>query len=299
MCEIHLIYRYWRFLAIVSVLLLVVCASACGGPAAPAAVPAQAPAPAPAPRAEAPSVGAPQVPRRPGGSPPLDGEARPAPARPDSYSPEEVPGLEAYVEKCERLNRDFAEANIVYSRTEHMERGNSQTIQAAATLRTELPPQEILESKEPVASRVRVSCVIEAELRAAEADFDIQKQGWQAQSLLTSPTARWTWSVTPKRGGENELVLAVRPVIALEDELGNPLPRPRAEASTQAYRIMVDVSVPPDQWLAEVFDRATSLLKSAKGMVVALTGVVVAITALLVAIRWRRAKSSPNTATLD
>ncbi|MGH4014499.1 MAG: hypothetical protein ACRDSL_11370 [Pseudonocardiaceae bacterium] len=202
-----------------------------------------------------------------------------------------MPGLKDYIEKCQRLNRAFEEANIVYNRIERMRRGNSQTIEAAVTLRTELPPQRILKPKEAIASsRVRVSCVIEAELRAAEAEFDIQEQGWQSESLLTSPTARWTWSVTPRRGGNSELVLAVRPVISLEDESGNPLRHPDVEATTQVYRIMVDVSVPPDQWVAEGFDRTTSLLKSAEGMVGALTGVVVAIIVLLVTIR-RRAQS--------
>jgi len=192
------------------------------------------------------------------------------------------------------LNRDLEEANIVYNDTESMRRADAHIIEAAATLRTKVPPQEILESKGAVGSRVRVSCKVEAELRGGESDFDIQQSGWQRRSLLTSPTARWTWSVTPKRGGDHELVLAVRPVISLEDEMSKALPPQDLEASTQIYRIMVDVSVPADQWLAEAFDRLTSLLTSARGMILAISVLAVAIYGLRATVRRKRVKSSPT-----
>lgn len=232
-----------------------------------------------------------------------------SPASPAPYRPyENLLGWDAYRERCERLNQELALANVAYNPAERMRRGNSQTIEAAVTLRTELPPQEILKTSEVVAKQLLVSCVIEAELRAAEAEFDVQPSGWQSESLLTSSTARWTWFVTPKRGGEHELILALRPVIAVEDKSENPRPLPsvavdraimtgrsteRPVASTQPYRIMVDVSVPADQWVADKFDRTTVLLKSAKGMIVAFTALAGAIIALL-AIRRRRAKSSSD-----
>jgi len=226
--------------------------------------------------------------------PPPRAAAPPPPRDPDYYSQEEVPGQADYIERCHHLNRDFEEANIVYSTTGRMRRADAQIIEAAATLRTELPPQEILESEDAIGSRVRVSCEVEAELRGAEADFDIQQPGWQKRSLLTSPTARWTWSVKPKRGGDHELVLAVRPVIVLEDEMGNPLPHRDLETSAQTYRIMLDVSVPADQWLAAGFDRVTSLLTSARGMILAFSALAAAIYGLRFAIRRKRAKSPPT-----
>lgn len=208
---------------------------------------------------------------------------------PDYYPPYEMPNLSAYIKKCQRLNRDIEEANVVYNATEYMRRGDDHTVEAALTLRAEVPPEEILESKEAVGVRVRVTCEVEAKLRASEQEFDIQESGWQSRSLLTSPTARWTWSVTPKQGGNHELLLEVRPVIALEDTPDNFL-HPALEGSTQTYRIAADVSVSPDQWVAERLNRAASLLTSAKGMVVALTALIVAITALNLAIRRRRPK---------
>ena len=65
------------------------------------------------------------------------------------------------------MNRDLEEANIVYNDTESMRRADAHIIEAAATLRTKVPPQEILESEGAVGSRVRVSCKVEAELRGS------------------------------------------------------------------------------------------------------------------------------------
>lgn len=211
---------------------------------------------------------------------------------------QQLSGWDAHKKKCQQLNKDLAPANVVFKPTEHMRRGNSQTIEAAITLRTELPPPQVLETTGAIARKLLVSCVIEAELLAAEAEFDVQPQGWQSESLLTSSTAHWTWFVTPKRGGAHELILAFRPVIAVEDDPGSSQPLPPVQASTQPYRIMVDVSVPPDQWIADKLDRATALFESAKTMVVALTALVVATVALLT-IKRRRNRSSPNNATLD
>lgn len=211
----------------------------------------------------------------------------------DYYYSQNVSGWDAYKERCQRLNQSFEPANVIYNPTEGMRRENSKIIEAAVTLRTELPPQEILKTKEAVAEELLVSCVIEAELRADEAEFGIQPQGWKSQSLLTSETARWTWFVTPKRGGKHELVLAFRPVIAVADKSETSRELLGVEASTQPYRIMVDVSVPGDQWVADKFDRATALLKSAEGMVTAFAALAVAIIALL-AVKWRRGKSAPN-----
>jgi hypothetical protein len=208
---------------------------------------------------------------------------------PDYYSPEEMKDLTAFNQKCNSLNQKLPEANVVYRPTEHMRRKSSQTIDAAITLRTQLPPQEILQGKEATARKVRVSCVVQAQLRAPEAEFEIQNRSWQPQSLLTSPTARWTWSVTPNQGGNHELRLAVKPVIALQDESGRSIPPgSQIEASELVRPISVDVSVPPDQWMEDKFDRATSFLVSVKGIVASLTGVIAAVGALLVALRWRR-----------
>lgn len=207
------------------------------------------------------------------------------------FKDSDFPGLPEYIEECRRLNREFEEANIIYNATEYMRRGDAHTIEAAVTLQIEVPPQKILESEEAIGRRVRVSCAVEAELRASKEEFDIQEQGWQSQSLLTSPTARWTWSVTPKRGGTHELVLAVRPVITLDDDSAT---LPSFEASTQRYQIAADVSVTPYQRLIEGMDRLASLLTSAQGMVVAFTALVSAIIALRLTIRRRRAKSLSN-----
>ena len=260
--------------AVVLLLFLVACGGSPGSPPAPVSPP---------------TFGSPPAP----GSPPGPGSPY-DPGSPDYYPREEVPGLADYIEACRRLNRDLEEANVVYKDTESMRRADAHIIEAAATLRTKVPPQEILESEGAVGSRVRVSCKVEAELRGAESDFDIQQSGWQRRSLLTSPTARWTWSVTPKRGGDHELVLAVRPVISLEDEMSKALPPQDLEASAQIYRIMVDVSVPADQWLAEAFDRLTSLLTSARGMILAISVLAVAIYGLRATVRRKRVKSSPT-----
>lgn len=259
----HLTHRCWAFLAIIAVPLL----AACGPPpASPTTTPA-------------------------------------APAPPHIYTQPQLvntPGWNAYQKKCEHLNQNFQPANVVYHPTERMRRGTSKAIEAAVTLRIELPPQEVLETSEAVARRLLVSCVIEAELRAAEAEFDIQPQGWRSESLLTSSTAYWTWFVTPKQGGTHELILAFRPVITVEDQTEKSSLSSYPPASTQPYRITVDVSVPPDQWVADKLDRTTALIKSATGTTVALTALVAAIIALL-AIRQRRArsKSPSNNSTPD
>jgi hypothetical protein len=182
-----------------------------------------------------------------------------------------------------------------------MHYGNSQPITATVALvNTKIPPPKALDTQGKIAGPLLVSCVIEAELRAAKAEFDIEPQSWQLRSLHTSDTARWTWFVTPKLGGRQELELAFRPVIAVkvEQERENADPLPREEmASEHTYPIMVNVAVPRDQWMAEKFDRVTVLFKSAAGMITAFTLLVAAFIALLV--KWRQGKSSPDKPTPD
>ena len=127
----------------------------------------------------------------------INSTSSPAPVEPDPdyYPRAEVPGLADYIDRCRRLNRDFEEANVVYNQVERMRHSNAQTVEVAITLRTDLPPQEILESGEAIGFRARVSCIVEARLDGADEEFKIQEGGWRSQSLLTSPTARWTWSV--------------------------------------------------------------------------------------------------------
>ncbi|MCA1602912.1 MAG: hypothetical protein LC776_15190, partial [Acidobacteria bacterium] len=87
------------------------------------------------------------------------------------------------------------------------------------------------------------------------------------------------------------LILAIRPVVTLEDESTNGvLPRPVMEASTLVRRISVDVSVPPDQWIAERFDSATALVTSTEGFVVSVTALLAAVIGLRLAFRRHRRK---------
>ena len=257
--------RVFSQLRVFGLIFLVLFASACGGVG---------------PAGSAPPAGGSD------GAPPAGGSG----GDPDYYTYDEVPGLADYIERCRKLDRDFEEANIVYDRTERMRRGDAKTIEVAVTLRTEVPPQQVLNSEGAIGSRVRVSCVVEAELRGAGEEFGIQEAGWQTRSLLTSPTARWTWSVTSKRGGGHELVFAVRPVITLKNDIGYPILSPQVEASEQTYRITVDVSVSPDQWLAEGFDRVGSVFTSAKGMIATTTALLGAIVTLRLIISRKRPK---------
>ena len=279
--------RVFSQLRVFGLIFLVLFASACGGEGAPegSAPPAGGEG---APESSAPPAGGEGAPPAggSGGAPPAGGSG----GDPDYYTYDEVPGLADYIERCRKLDRDFEEANIVYDRTERMRRGDAKTIEVAVTLRTEVPPQQVLNSEGAIGSRVRVSCVVEAELRGAGEEFGIQEAGWQTRSLLTSPTARWTWSVTPKRGGGHELVFAVRPVITLKNDIGYPILSPQVEASEQTYRITVDVSVSPDQWLAEGFDRVGSVFTSAKGMIATTTALLGAIVTLRLIISRKRPK---------
>lgn len=189
--------------------------------------------------------------------------------------------------KCERLNRDLKLADVAYNDMEHMNVGKSHTIEARVTLRPESLP---LPSED--GSLLRVSCTIEAALQADDKVLDIKPPDWRSESFLTRDTAQWQWFVTPKLGGEHKLFLAFRPVIKIPS--GTEVPED-TKPTTVPYQITVHVSVPPDQEMAEKFNRITALLNSAGGMVTAFGALVLAIIAVF-AIRRRRGKSPPNNA---
>jgi hypothetical protein len=172
---------------------------------------------------------------------------------------------------------------VIYARELTMERGVSTLVAAAVSVDRSTPASKVIEGAPSVddSVAVRVSCQVEAQLAGDPAVFVISDTTWQSRSLLTSPTATWYWFVTPRRGGDQALVLNVRPIVRVERVTGTST-LGDVPASTETFGISVAVGVPMDQAAAEVLGRIEGFLLSLEGLLTAIAGVVVSGLAL-----WR------------
>lgn len=187
--------------------------------------------------------------------------------------------LAAYRERCGLLDIRGGRARVLYRARRKMTRGDSETVTAAVTLNQELPANEVLGGSEIVEEAgILVSCRLQAQLRASHNEFDIEEEGWSERSVLTTDTARWSWSVTPKVGGTNTLVLYLRPIMKVKT--GSSSEDLATKSNVQQYETSVHVDVPWTEWPLEAMSKLAAALKVAESLVKALTLLVVALTAL-------------------
>jgi hypothetical protein len=171
-----------------------------------------------------------------------------------------------------------------------MTRGDTHTVRAAVTLERSIPPDELLHREDATAEPgIVVSCLLQAELTASKYEFEIDPTGWKERSLQTTDTARWSWYVTPKIGGENSLVLKVRPIVRLrpEDDAEDVSAR-EFESNVLEYETLAHVDVPWTERPQETMSRLAATFKVAEELVTALTALVVALVALAAALGIRR-----------
>jgi hypothetical protein len=206
--------------------------------------------------------------------------------------------LSAYRERCKNLNLDGGDARIVFERRLRMQRGDAETVTAAVTLNLTAPPETILRrvgaQDEP---GLVVSCNVSARLVASKYEFKVDETRWITRSLLTADTARWSWFVTPKIGGDHEIRLEFRPILAARPE--DPADIESAQAEDFDIRpvdISVHVDVAWDEWLNEQMSRLARTFKTGEGMVKAMTVLVVALTALGAALGIKRKKNKRSAA---
>lgn len=206
-------------------------------------------------------------------------------------------GLPAYRRRCEQLDLVGARARVVFEARKKMTRGETTTVVAAVTLEQSLPPARVLRRKEAAEEAgVVVSCRVQARLGASHYDFEIETEDWVERSLLTTDTARWSWHVTPKLGGEQTLVLQVRPIVEFRRAQGRSILASASRSSVQEYETSVDVSVPWSERPQETMTRLAATFNVAEDLVKALTGLLVAISlfgsAVLGLRFWKKKKTT-------
>jgi hypothetical protein len=223
-------------------------------------------------------------------------DQEPSPVRP---AKPDWAGLPAYQRRCEQLDRVGALGRVVFQPRKEMTRGETNTVLAAVTLEQSLPPARVLHrrgaTEEP---GVVVSCRVQARLSGSHYDFDIEAEDWIERSLLTTDTARWSWYVTPKIGGEKSLVLQVRPIVKFRGVAGDNILASASRSSVQEYETSVHVGVPWSDRPQETMTRLAATFNVAEGLVKALTGLLVALAALgsaVLGLRFWKKKRQPST----
>jgi hypothetical protein len=218
----------------------------------------------------------------------------PGASEPTESAPEYA-ALSKYRQRCHHITTSGARAHVVYPPKLAMTRGNGETVTAGVTLSKTVDPERVLHASGGTAApAIVVSCVLDARLRGSTSSFSIDDGSWQARSFLTGNTVRWTWSVGPKIGGSQTLLLDVRPIVSIrsskpEGESASDLAP--EDATVETYPIKVRVNVPWTERPAELMSRLAGTLKVAQSLVEALTGLVTAAVALLAALGIRKARA--------
>jgi hypothetical protein len=104
-------------------------------------------------------------------------------------------------------------------------------------------------------------------------------------------TAQWTWYVGPKIGGNQTLLLDVRPIVKIRRPGEQDSFASAESANIQTYPIKVHVDVPWTERPAELMSRLADTFKVAQGLIEAMTGVLTALLALAAVLGIRRARS--------
>lgn len=210
-----------------------------------------------------------------------------------------------YLRRCRQATTAIVRANVVFDPEMRMTRGSSFTVKAIVTLKTQLPPDEVLPGRAATSAPLYVACEVEGSLSGDSEEFGIQPAGWQSRSLVGGQDADWTWLVKPKVGGTHSLVMALRPVVKISEGSGALQTR---TLTTASFESTVHVRVPTDQAIADAAARAKVMFDSLSALVKALTVLVLAITAFAGAlgirglIRWireRRRRESPRAERTD
>jgi hypothetical protein len=200
--------------------------------------------------------------------------------------------LSRYERRCEEITKEGADAKVEYPSRKKMTRGNTELVTAVVKLTNELP-SEAVPGKPGSERGLVVSCSAEARLRGSKYAFSIDDTNWQRRSFVTWNTVSWTWEVGPKIGGEQTLVLDVRPIVSIQAARNASGATPNQEI-VRSYPIEVDVSVPWAERPAEVMSRLADTFKVAQGLVETLTALLAALIAFAgtVGIKRRRAKGA-------
>src|SRR5215211_8429988 len=125
-----------------------------------------------------------------------------------------------YLRRCRQATTAIVRANVVFDPEMRMTRGSSFTVKAIVTLKTQLPPDEVLPGRAATSAPLYVACEVEGSLSGDSEEFGIQPAGWQSRSLVGGQDADWTWLVKPKVGGTHSLVMALRPVVKISEGSG-------------------------------------------------------------------------------
>jgi hypothetical protein len=218
----------------------------------------------------------------------------PTPSETEPLDPSTVPAdaaqpVDDLVAECNRLDSQLDRAQLRLDDDLDLTIDEPVRLPVEVTLDIDAPSRRIVAVEDATVVDIRVTCRVNAQLRGAPEEFDIDERNWVTQSLLTERTAEWSWFVTPRRTGNTQLEVLLQPVIHVDSE---DAVTGEIAASILRHPITVSVSAPADQSIGVWLDRLTGLLNSAQGLLLALTAVILAALGLWAALRHR---SSPST----
>ncbi|MFK5635982.1 hypothetical protein ACI3EQ_15510 [Ornithinimicrobium sp. LYQ103] len=179
----------------------------------------------------------------------------------------------------------MSDARVIFEPTVKMTSGESSVVAFAVTLDQTTPADEILQRPGPQEEfGYRVSCRVQALLEGSPYEFEISEGDWVDRSFVTTDTARWSWYVTPKIGGDSTLVTRIRPILHIEDLDAGFVTEEDLDSSIKEFETRVSVTVPWTERPQEMLSRLAKTLQIAEGFVKALTGVVLAVGGLFAAL---------------
>ncbi len=190
--------------------------------------------------------------------------------------PEEVPTasttLDIYRARCREAAGQLALARVIYDPNLTMRTDETSTVSAVVTFNKSAAPSVVLPGhSDATAQPVGVTCQVQARLRGATSDFDVEPGDWESRALFDNGSARWDWSVLPKRAGHKELILDLRPVVRLENQ--QELNVTGTEFVTEPFRSEVVVTDPAGRWIASWVDRGGRFLQSVVVVLTALAAI--------------------------
>ena len=220
-----------------------------------------------------------------------------APPSPTTRQPGELVGLPDYRKRCRQMALKWATAHV--QKPSPAERklhfADASTMTAAVKLYA-TPADAVLHRQGTPDEQVKVSCVIEAQLVPDSHEFTIEPTGWVTRSFLNRDTARWVWQVTPTKGGDHSIILALRPVVRLDQHaVGSDLETVET-TEVVPYKVGVHVAVPWYSKPSDLMHQVTGLLIDAKAMFAALAATLVALIAVFKVILPKRRAAAKQAA---
>lgn len=165
-----------------------------------------------------------------------------------------------FVERCTKLTKVDELAEIIYDANPQMQLNHEEIYELVVQ-----PPSGPTPTGPGnwAKSDIRVTCTIQAELIIGDAD--VTPTGWVEQTYVTAPLT-WTWEVTPRREGELEGHIELRPIAIVGEERTKAIGK-------RSFDVRVTVRESFWDWL----QRVTTQIETIRLFVLAVVGLFAAL----------------------